>query len=63
MNERRAYICDHKDHEGVPVRRFVGPKDPIPECPGHGKMTKQRNKKYVPPDGTQIPKIMGAPKR
>jgi hypothetical protein len=51
---RRAYCCEHKDHEGreVAYRVFVRPDEPIPMCPRHGKMTLQGSKRYR---GQEIP--------
>ena len=45
---RLAFICEHKDHDGVnaPLRIFVTPTAAVPECPKHGKMTLQANRPY-----------------
>jgi hypothetical protein len=52
---RRAYICEHKDHQGVPVRKFME-RDQVdePRCTKHGKMARQRNKDYC---GQPVPEL------
>lgn len=43
---RRAYVCGHKDHDGL-IRVFLlpGDKEP-PTCPKGHRMTPQPNRPY-----------------
>jgi hypothetical protein len=57
MPGRRAYICEHKDHGGVPFRTFSPPMSnatirPCPYCPKHGVIPRQTNRPYM---GQPIP--------
>jgi hypothetical protein len=47
MSERHAWICTHKSCV-PPHRIFVGPDDPKPACPEHGRhsMVLQANQPY-----------------
>lgn len=52
MSERRAYFCDHPEHEKslMPYRVFLLPSDPdvVPRCKEHPqrKMVRQKNEEY-----------------
>lgn len=57
--ERRAYICEHKDHSGQPQRVFLFPGDAEPPTCDHGhRMVRQPNVPYQ--DGGRKKRKKGA---
>lgn len=52
---REAFVCEHKEHQGIPVRKFKHmPTEDDPRCRKHGKMVRQQNAPYR---GMEIPEV------